>query len=175
MTRRLTLASAALIVLVACGGGRQPDGTMDVSWTGADTTQYRAQAVALWCKQDGWLEITGLMGDTGVGVVVYPTDSILAGDYAVHDPADSLGQGAAVAIRWFGENAVYALQSRTGSVSLAEDTVGALSGTFEAQVVSTMRPETLAVAGTVQRVAVTAGDTDCAGTLPEPPADTSVD
>ena len=175
MMLRPTLVSAALIVLVACGGSRQPDGTMDVVWMGADTTQYRAQASAIWCKEGGWLEVTGLRGDTGVGVVVYPEDSIPAGSYAVHDPADSLGQGAAVAIRWFGENAVHALQSRTGSVSLAEDTVGLLSGEFDAQVVSIMRPETLYVEGTIQRVAVTAGDANCAGIPPVALADTSVD
>lgn len=174
---RRTLVIAALIVLVGCGGGRQPDGTMDVVWTGADTTQYQAQASAIWCQEGGWLEVTGLRGDTGVGVVVYPEDSIPAGSYAVHDPADSLGQGAAVAIRWFGENAVHALQSRNGSVRLTEDTVGMLSGEFEARVVSTMRPETLYVEGIIQRVAVTAGDSNCAGIPPPPPApaDTSID
>ena len=175
MMLRLTPASAALIVLVACGDGRQPGGTMDVAWTGADTSLYRAQASAIRCSEGGWLEVTSLSGDTGVGVVVYPKDSIPAGSYAVHDPADSLGQGAAVAIRWFGENAVHAFQSRTGSVSLTEDTVGMLSGAFEAVVVSIMRPETLRVEGTIQRVAVTGGAANCVATLPAAPADTSVD
>ncbi|NNG16172.1 MAG: hypothetical protein HKM89_06785 [Gemmatimonadales bacterium] len=175
MTLRLPPVSAALLALVACEGGRQPDGTMDVAWTGADTTRYRVEASAIWCTEGGWLEVTGLVGDTGVGVVVYPRDSVPAGNYAVHDPADSLGRGAAVAIRWFGENAVHALQSRTGSVSLTQDTVGVLSGTFDAKVVSIMRPETLVVKGVIQRVAVTPGDASCAGISHTAPADTSVD
>jgi hypothetical protein len=148
---------------------------MDVAWTGVDTTRFRAEASAIWCQEGGWLEVTGLIGDTGVGVVVYPEDSVPAGDYAVHDPADSLGQGAAVAVRWFGENAVHALQGRTGSVSLAEDTVGILSGSFDARAVSTMRPETLDVRGVIQRVAVALGDATCAGVRHTEPADTSVD
>lgn len=172
---RVTHLSSVLVVLVACGGGRQPDGTLDVAWTGADTTRYRALASAIWCREGGWLEVTGLLGDTGIGVVVYPEDSIAAGNYAVHDPADSLGQGAAVAIRWFGENAVHAFQSRTGSVSLTADTAGLLSGTFEARVVSIMRPETLQVEGTLLRVAMTAGDENCSGSSTPAPAGTGVD
>jgi len=148
---------------------------MEVEWAGADTAQIRAPATALWCREGNWLEVTGLLGDTGVGVVLYPDDSVRAGEYAVHDPTDSLGHGAAVALRWFGENAVYAFQSRSGSVSVAEESDGTMRGRFDARVVSVMRPETLAVTGTFRHVPVVPGEAGCVAPVPRSVPDTSVD
>lgn len=172
---RLPSAALGVALLVACGPRGQPDGVMEVEWVGADTAQIRAPATARWCREGNWLEVTGLLGDTGVGVVVYPEDSIRAGEYPVHDPTDSLGSGAAVALRWFGENAVYAFQSRSGSVSVAEESDGTMRGQFDARVVSVMRPETLAVAGTFRHVSVVPGEAGCAAAVRRPVSDTSVD
>jgi hypothetical protein len=148
---------------------------MEVEWVGADTTQTQLPARALWCREGHWLEVTALLGDTGVGVVVYPEDSMRAGEYAVHDPTDSLASGAAVALRWFGENAVYAFQGRSGSVTVTDESDGTVRGQFEARVVSVLRPETLAVAGTFRQVSVVSGEAGCAGSIHTPVADTSVD
>lgn len=172
---RLPSAVLGVALLVACGPGGQSGGVMDITWVGADTAQIRAPATARWCQEGNWLEVTGLLGDTGVGVVVYPEDSIRAGAYPVHDPTDSLGSGAAIALRWFGANAVYAFQSRSGSVSVAEESDGTIRGHFDARAVSVMRPETLAVAGTFRHVSVIPGETGCAAVVRRPVADTSVD
>jgi len=172
---RLPSAALGAALLAACGPARQHEGVMEIEWVGADTTQIRAPATALWCQEGHWLEVTALLGDTGVGVVVYPQDSLRAGQYAVGDPTDSVASGAAVALRWFGENAVYAFQSRSGSVTVANESDGTVHGQFDAHVVSVMRPETLAVAGTFQRVSVVQGETGCAESTSRPVRRPSVD
>lgn len=172
---RLAVILAAVAVAAACAGSDEPAGVMEVEWSGPDTALIRASATALWCREGHWLEVTGLLGDTGVAVVVYPADTVRTGQYAVHDPADSLGSGAGVALRWFGEDAVHAFQSRSGSVTVSDDEGGTVRGRFEALVVAVIRPETLTVTGEFRRTSVTLGADECAGRVSPPGPDMRVD
>ncbi len=172
---RLGVVVAGAAVVLACAPHGEPAGILEAEWTGTDTISIRTSATALWCRQGPWLEITGLLGDTGVAVVVYPPDTAPAGQYAVHDPADSLGSGAGVAVRWFGPDAVHAFQGRSGSVTVVGDENGTLRGEFDALAVAVMRPETLAVAGRFRRAPVTIAGDGCVGSVSPPGPDMRVD
>ena len=55
-------------------------------WTGADTAQFSGPIVGEWCDSLHLLEIRAVVGDTGVGIALYPADTIEAGEYPIRAP-----------------------------------------------------------------------------------------
>ncbi|MEP6572811.1 MAG: hypothetical protein ABJD11_08945 [Gemmatimonadota bacterium] len=127
------LLLTAALELVGCGTGSD-GGRLEASWSGGpDTGRISAPAVARWCAPGHRLEVTAVLGDTGVGVVVYPTDSVRSGTYKVFNPTGAaLRPGAAIAARWFTETAIRGAQGDSGTVTLETDRNGRLSGTVSA-------------------------------------------
>ena len=104
-------AIAALGVSLGCradagqvlGGAR-----LEVRWTGSDAAGFQAPATAEWCDSLNLLEIQAISGDTGLGIAIYPRDSVATGSYPVRPPAaaDSVPPSSAIGLRWFSQTAV---------------------------------------------------------------------
>jgi hypothetical protein len=72
-------------------------------------------------------------GDTGLGIALYPPDTLDAGPYPVRRPdlADTaLPPSAAVALRWFSQTTVMGYQGDSGRVTLEREADGSLAGRF---------------------------------------------
>jgi hypothetical protein len=120
-----TAAALGLLVFGAAGctgTAEAPRGPrVSVRWTGADTASFSARAVAEWCAPRHLLEIRAVAGDTGVGIALYPPDTVEAGRYPIRRPdvADTIvPPSAAVALRWFSQTMVMGFQGDSGSVIL---------------------------------------------------------
>src|SRR6185369_7711588 len=131
------VAAAGLGLFVAgaasCGSKAEaPRGSrVSVRWTGADTASFSASAVAEWCAALHLVEIRAVAGDTGVGIALYPPDTIDAGMYPIRRPdgADTTRQrSAAVALRWFSKTTVMGFQGDSGSLTLERRSDGTLGG-----------------------------------------------
>ena len=127
-------------------------------------------AVAEWCDSLRVLELRAIRGDTGIALVLYPTDSAAPGDYPMVPPerADSTRPAAALALRWFAETSIRGFRSDSGSVTLAAVGPGAGSGRFSGRVRSTTEGSRLTVTGTFQGLTVQPGPAECAGVAPDP-------
>lgn len=145
MTRLLVGGGFACLLLASCNGKTPARGPwLEVRGTGTDTLQFSAEASAEWCDTLRVLTIEAMRGDTGVGLAIYPEDSIASGSFPVHRPvrpdtaaADSAaGTGAApsaaLALRWFSKSVVRGFQGDSGNVTLRRDGSGRLDGRFNA-------------------------------------------
>lgn len=131
LTHSHAAALPVLAALLAACGASPGEGELSASWTGADTGKVSAPPTAVWCRDANRLEVTLVQGDLGVGLVLYPADSQLAGEYPAFDPgADTVARpSAAAAVRWFTEQAIEGYQSDSGAIAL--DAEGPrLSGRF---------------------------------------------
>jgi hypothetical protein len=129
------LAGVAVMAATACGDGSEaPRGArLSARWTGADTAAFSGAAVAEWCAPLRILEIHAAAGDTGLGIALYPPDTLDAGPYPVRRPdlADTaLPPSAAVALRWFSQTTVMGYQGDSGRVTLERRADGSLAGRF---------------------------------------------
>ena len=102
MRRRLALA-AALVAVAACNpAGRR--GTLTAHWGGAaDSATLTMPATATWCSMPRRYDIRAFVGDTALGLTVYPVDSnTLSGSYPVLAPGApiQIRPASAVALRW---------------------------------------------------------------------------
>ena len=145
-------------------------GRLDARWTGPDSGQMSAPAIAEWCPGRRLLEIRAVHGDTGLAMVLYPLDTIDADTYRVVSPAgaDSLAPSAAVALRLFSPTAIKGYQGDSGNVVLKRSGSGALSGSVEARSRSVINGELLRITGKFRDVAVMPQTRGC---LPETTAD----
>jgi len=118
---------------------------MSAHWmTAADTIDLTMPATATWCTGPARLDIRASAGDTGVGLAVYPVDSLaLAGDYSIVEPGGpvSFRPSAAVAVRWVGKVQVFGWWGDSGAVTLAGKRVGRLSGQGAGRMVSSIGPD----------------------------------
>lgn len=177
--RRGRLLMAAL-VLAGCsrGAGKpgQSGARLEVEWTGADTGKLAAAATAEWCGNPPMLEITALQGDSGIGILLYPTDTVRADSYPVLPPerADSSRPSGAVALRWFGEAAVKGFRSDSGSVVVTRSADGRLSGRFSAGLQSATDTSRLHATGTFRGLIVVPPARGCAPRPAAPPPDTGI-
>lgn len=96
----------------------------------------RGHGVVVWCPGPKLAIITGVQGDTGVGLVVYPRDSLVAGTYRVLGPdsARVAAPAAAVALRLMTRNAIEGFQGRSGTLTVAEVRNGRFSGKLQAEI-----------------------------------------
>jgi hypothetical protein len=179
MRRRPAVASLALglFALGAAGCTSKPEGPrgprVAVRWTGADTAAFSARAVAEWCAPLHLLEIRAVAGDTGVGIALYPPDTLEAGRYPIRRPdlADTtLLPSAALALRWFSQTTVMGFQGDSGSLLLERRPDGSLGGRFEAAARPLVTGTRLHATGTFDELRVVAAPSDCAG---RSPADTA--
>ena len=153
--------SCAFLALMAaaCSGGANESGhggRLEVEWTGADTGTLAGAAVAEWCGGPPRLEITAVQGDSGIGILVYPTDTVRADSYPLLPPggADSSRPAGAVALRWFGETAVKGFRSDSGSLILTRSPGGRLAGRFSAGLLSATDSSRLLARGTFRGLTV---------------------
>jgi hypothetical protein len=136
---------------------RPPEtGHLEAEWSGADQGKISAPATAEWCGAKRLLEIRAIQGDTGIALAVYLKDTLTGGRYRVVDPpkAESLPPAAAVALRWFTQNAVKGFQGNTGTVILERSQSGELGGNLVAGTRSVTDTERVAVKGTFEGLVV---------------------
>lgn len=117
------LRGAALVALVAgaCArSGRGGGSQLTASWSGSDTGHVVAPASAVWCPVARRLEIMATRDDKGFGLVIYPEQDPVGGEYPGFDAGiDTVHRpGSAGALRWFSERAVVGYQSDSGSTQL---------------------------------------------------------
>jgi hypothetical protein len=172
---RLALAG----VLAACGGRERPVAEvaqLEVEWTGADTGRLAGAATAEWCGPLRVLEIRAVAGDSGVGIALYPRDTVRPDSYAVVPPerADSIPPSAAVALRYFAETAVKGYQSDSGRVLVSATAGGRLSGRFTTSLKSASDGSRLRAGGVFRDVQVVPATRGCLPRPARPPADTGI-
>ncbi len=168
---------AALSAGCGSGEGKRPTGPrLEAIWTGADTAALGAPATAKWCDSLRMLEIVAIAGDTGIGIAVYPSDSIASGRYRVRPPAtaDSLPPAAAVGLRWFSETAVQGFQGDSGEVTLTRTPGGVLSGRFTAAARAIVGNGRLTLTGSFDDLRAIPATRGCS-TAPIPPPDGGAD
>ena len=161
--------------LAACSAPAERQGGtgwIEARWTGADTGKMAAPMTAEWCDERRALEIRGVAGDTGLGLVLYPVDTIDADSYRVVLPlgAGTAPPAAAIALRVFSTNTIQGYQGDSGSVVLARGKDGDLSGVIEARARSVVNGQLLTVTGKVRDLTIVPQKRGCG---PEVPADTA--
>ena len=180
----MRLVAAGLLAAVACSSGAPADsplGSLEVEWMGADTGKLSAPAVAEWCDSLKLLELRAIHGDTGIALLLYPSDSVppadsvapadsaTPGDYPVVPPerADSSRPSAAVALRWFGETSIRGFRGDSGTVVLEATGPGGSAGRFSAHLRSATEGSKLRVTGSFKGLSVTTAPEGCVGRPPE--------
>lgn len=139
-------------LLAACGT-RPAAGTLAASWVGADTGALSGRPVVTWCRDGRRLEVTLVREDLGIGLVLYPADSLGAGQYPAFDPgADTVRRpSAAAALRWFTEQAIEGFQSDSGALVLEPAGPG-YSARFEFRLHSLDDAKQLRLSGTLTQL-----------------------
>ena len=164
----VALGGVAVMAATACGDSSEaaPGARLSARWTGADTAAFSGPAVAEWCAPLRILEIRAAAGDTGLGIVLYPPDSLEAGAYPVRRPdmADTARPpSAAVALRWFSQTTVLGYQGDTGRVTLERERDGSLAGRFNVGARPFVTGSRLHLTGQFEGVPVTAAPAGCVG------------
>lgn len=161
------------LLLAGCAGeepGAPSGGTVEVQWVGSDTGKLIAPAEAEWCDSLRLLEVRAMRGDTGIALVLYPSDSVTAGDYPWVPPerGDSARPAAVLALRWFAETSIRGFRADSGVVTVAAPGPGATAGRFGGTLQSVTEGSRLTVRGTFRGLAVRPAPADCAGVAPDP-------
>jgi hypothetical protein len=173
------LIVAGLVGLTACTSRGPSDaraGSLEVAWTGADTGTLSAPAIAEWCDSLKLLEVRAVHGDTGIALVLYPSDSatpedpVTPGAYLVVLPerADSIRPSAAVALRWFAETSIRGFRGDSGAVGLVTTGPGMGAGRFFAHLRSATDGSKLDITGSFKGLTFTPASKGCAGGPEEP-------
>jgi hypothetical protein len=152
-----------IVLLAACGRFGQREGRLDAEWTGADKGRVTAPATAVWCQEAGFTQLSGLIGDTGVSLLIHPADSVAEGRYRVVEPDSARsGRAAAVALRLLGRTAVVGYRSQSGWLTIERSLGGRLSGRFEAKAqVVTALAGTVTLTGRFRNVTLRPGGAAC--------------
>jgi hypothetical protein len=162
-----------LILMAACSRAEPATpagGSLEVRWVGSDTGKLVAPAVAEWCDSLRMLEVRAVHGDTGIALVLYPTDSVTPGRYPLVPPQrrDSTRPSAALAVRWFAETSIRGFRSDSGAVRVAALGPGAGSGAFGARLRSATEGSLLRLTGSFQGLTVRRAPAECAGVVQSP-------
>jgi hypothetical protein len=104
----------------------------------------------------------GVDSDAGLGLAIYPSDSLTEGEYPVTVPgADSAQRPrAAVGIRWFTETQIKGYQGDSGGLKLTRRE-RTLDGTLEAKLHASATPETIRVTASFRGVPLVTDSTRC--------------
>ena len=168
---RLALGLSLVASCARSGGPRSQAGRLEARWTGADTGKISAPATAEWCEGRRYLEIRSIQGDNGLGLALYPVDSIVPDSYRVVEPprADSSRPSASVALRLFSQTAIDGFRGDSGTVILERSGSGQLSGRLAARARSVQNGEEISLSGKFEYLAARPQERGC---TPEP-ADTA--
>jgi hypothetical protein len=141
---------ALILSVIIAGCGPRDDhnpGRIDVRWTGADSGRLTFPGTAHWCAQDTTLEIIAQRGDSGVGLVIFPADSLKTGSSPVTLPTDSMSRPrSGLALRWFGETLITGFYSQAGATTVTS--IRPLAGSIQASLKSVVDGRTIEVRGT---------------------------
>jgi hypothetical protein len=123
-----------------------------------------ASAAAVWCSAPRTATLTAVVGDTGIGMLIRPADSLVAGRYPVMQPGDARTKApaASIGLRLINPTAVSGYQSQTGALVLEQVESARISGRFEATARSaTGVVGTIHVSGQLVNVPLTRGGAKC--------------
>jgi hypothetical protein len=137
-------------------------GRMHAQWAGSDSGKLDTKARATWCPPGRLLEVIGVDSDAGLGLAVYPPDTLSDGDYPVADPRlDSVKRPrSAVGIRWFTETQIKGYQGDSGGVFLTRGG-HTLDGLLEAKLHAAGTPETIRITASFRGVPLAIDSTRC--------------
>jgi hypothetical protein len=95
----------------------------------------RGRGMVVWCPGPKLAIVTGVQGDTGVGLVVHPRDSLVSGTYPIRDAdsARATAPAAAVALRLMSRNAIEGYQGRRGTLTVTDVRDRRFSGKLQAE------------------------------------------
>ena len=154
----------AVMLLAAChGSAAGPSaGQLQAKWAGSDSGKLNAKARATWCAPGRLLEVMAVDSDAGLGLAIYPSESVSTGEYPVAGPAPDSAQRprAAVGIRWFTETQIKGYQGDSGWIMLTKRD-GVLEGGLEARLHAVATPETIRVMATFRSVPLVTDSTRC--------------
>src|SRR5262249_12058119 len=110
------------------------DGRITATWTGAEKGSMSASAAAVWCSATRTAQLTAVVGDTGIGILIHPADSLVPGRYPVMQPGDARTKApaAAIGLRLINPTSVAGYQSQTGALILERVELTRISGRFDA-------------------------------------------
>jgi hypothetical protein len=168
----------ALAWAAACSNPpqRKTTGSIEAQWTGADTGKMAAPMTAEWCDVRRALEIRGVTGDSGLGLVLYPVDTIDADSYRIVVPeaADTAPPpSAAIALRVFSTNTIQGYQGDSGTIALERGKDGELSGVIEARARSVVNGQLVTVNGKLRDLTIVPQKRGCETDIPADSADTN--
>jgi hypothetical protein len=132
---------------------------------------------AEWCEERRALEIRGVAGDTGLGLVLYPVDTVDTDSYRVVLPegADTVPPSAAIALRVFSTNTIQGYQGDSGTVALERGKGGELSGAIKARARSVVNGQVVTVTGKVRDLTIVPQKRGCGPEIPADSADTNAE
>jgi len=141
------LAAAASVLAVACNP-LSGAGTLQAKWTtpAGDSATVIMPVTGRWCVGPGRLDLRAAVGDTGLGLAVFPSDSsALEGGYPVNPPDAqvTIRPGSLVALRWMSKITVEGWWGDSGSVTLSGGPLRGLSGSGTVWLVSGLGPDSL--------------------------------
>jgi hypothetical protein len=159
---RSALAAVALAALAAaCDSGAD---AMRVVWQ-RDTVsaEFALPVHAVWCQNQGWLEVVGTRSDTGVGFALFTVDTTVTGQYPivpVLERIDSTPPMAVMAVRWFSQDELLSFEGMEGEV-MVEYTIEGLAGRFHARLRAPVGTDSLHLSGEFRATPVTRGGIEC--------------
>lgn len=140
MKRPLWLALVLLVIAAGCsddpGVPQDAGGELSGHWTGADTSNFSAPALAQWCDSAQALTVMAIRGDTGLAVAIHSRELPKVARYAVRQappPGRPVAKPVAgAALRWLGKTRVVGYQADSGTVQLSS--IGqVVAGRFDVQ------------------------------------------
>lgn len=151
----------ALVLLaaigLACGSSSDDRGDLEIEWRSPDRQGGIVLAAeATLCRETGLVEVLGVKGDTGLGLVLFPVDSsrVAPGRYPVFHAGQVVEEprpGANVALRWFDRINLEAHEGVGGEVVI-ESGDAMLSGSLEVETEGLERTDSIRVSGRFRRV-----------------------
>lgn len=156
-----------MLLLVGAGVGacHSPGsgGQIEAKWGGRDSGRVSAPARGAWCPPAKLFKLTGVKDDAGVGLAIYPVDSLTSGDYPVIDPgSDSTTRPRSVlAVRWFTEQEIQGYQGDTGIVSITRKG-SMVAGRIDATMFRAATYDTIHLSGTFRAVRMSDDSDVCA-------------
>lgn len=159
--KSVVVAVGMAALLAACDSDTD---AMSVTWQ-RDTVsaEFSLPVNAVWCQDQGWLEVVGARSDSGVGLALFPSDTTITGRYPIVlalERVDSIRPVAAVAVRWFSEDELLSFEGVEGEV-VVEHTVEGLAGRFQARLRAPLGTDSLLLEGEFLETPVTRGGIEC--------------
>jgi hypothetical protein len=139
-----------------------------VHWSGADTADFSAPAVAERCDSLELLQIGAVSGDTGIVLALYRSGAVEPGDYPIRAPetARATTPSAALALRFTARPWVLGFGGDCGMLRVRRAPEGVLFVSFRAGARAAAGRGRLTLNGSFEGLRVQRAARSCAG---EPP------